>query len=160
MTPLALFGISVALSFAAWGAVCRLYLWPRLRSLPLQEAARPILLLHLFRFVGLSFLIPGVVGPALPLTFAAPVAYGDLLAVALAWLALALARQPGNRAALWLFNVWGTVDLLFAFYQGLFGVGINPAALGAAFFIPTVPVPLLLWTHVLLFLLLLRTRQQ
>ena len=160
MTPLALFGISVALSLAAWGAVCRFYLWPRLRSLPLQEAARPILLLHLFRFVGLSFLIPGVVGPALPLGFAAPAAYGDLLAVGLAWLALAFARLPGYRAILWVFNVWGTVDLLFAFYQGLFGVGINPAALGAAFFIPTVPVPLLLCTHALLFLLLFRTRQQ
>jgi hypothetical protein len=37
------------------------------------------------------------------------------------------------------------------------GVGIEPAALGAAWFIPTVGVPLLLWTHVLVFAILLRT---
>ncbi len=62
MNELMLFGISVALSFLAWGTVCYSYIWPRLRVLPLAEAARPLLVLHLFRFVGASFLIPGVAG--------------------------------------------------------------------------------------------------
>jgi hypothetical protein len=159
MTPLLLFGISVTLSFLAWAAVCRSFLWPRIRSLPLHEAVRPILLLHLFRFVGAAFLIPGVVGPGLSLAFAAPAAYGDLVAVGLAWLALALGRHPAARVALWVFNVWGTLDLLFAFYQGLVGAGIQPSSLGAAFFIPTVGVPLLLCTHVIVFVLLLRPPQ-
>ena len=157
MTPLLLFGVSVAVSFLAWGAVCRGFIWPRIRSLPLHEEVRPILLLHLFRFVGAAFLIPGVVGPNLPLAFAAPAAYGDLLAVGLAWLALALGRYHASRLALWVFNVWGTLDLLFAFYQGLFGVGIQPASLGAAYFIPTVLVPLLLCTHAMVFVLLLKS---
>jgi hypothetical protein len=157
MPPLLLFGVSVALSFLAWGAVCHGFIWPRIRSLPLHDAARPILLLHLFRFVGTAFLIPGVVGPDLPLAFAAPAAYGDLLAMGLAWLALILASRPASRVALWVFNVWGTFDLLFAFYQGLFGAGIQPSSLGAAYFIPTVIVPLLLCTHVMLFMLLLRS---
>jgi len=39
--------------------------------------------------------------------------------MSLAWLALALGRCPGSRAALWAFNLWGTADLLFAFYQGI-----------------------------------------
>jgi hypothetical protein len=160
MTSLLLFGISVALSFVAWAAVCRSFLWPHIRSLPLHEAVRPILLLHVFRFVGAAFLIPGVVGPALSLAFAAPAAYGDLVAVGLAWLALMLGRRPIARLALWLFNVWGTLDLLFAFYQGLVGVGIQPSSLGAAYFIPTVLVPLLLCTHVIVFVLLLRAPQR
>jgi len=54
------------------------------------------------------------------------------------------------------FNVWGAVDLLVAFYQGLLGVRIDPGSLGAAFFIPTVVVPPLLVTHGLMFSLLLR----
>ena len=56
----------------------------------------------------------------------------------------------------WLFNLWGTADLLYAFYQGLIGVRFNPGQLGAAFFIPTVAVPLLFITHGLIFRLLLR----
>jgi hypothetical protein len=157
---LLIFGLSVALSFGAWGTVCYRYLWPRIRDLSLYEGARPILFLHSFRFVGLAFLIPGVVGPALPQSFAVSAAYGDLVAVGLAWLALVLGRGPGARVALWLFNVWGTLDLLFAFYQGLVGVGVQPSSLGAAYFIPTLFVPLLLCTHAILFVLLLRASRQ
>ena len=157
MKPLLLFGISIAFSFFAWGAVCRVFVWPRIRDLPVHEAARRILPLHLFRFVGTAFLIPGVVGPELPIGFASSAAYGDLAAMCLAWLALVLGGRPSSRIVLWVFNVWGTFDLLFAFYQGLFGVGIQPGSLGAAYFIPTVFVPLLLCTHVMLFLLLLKS---
>jgi hypothetical protein len=126
-SPLLLFGISIALSFLAWSVLCVSYVWPRLRGLALQDAARPILFLHTFRFVGLAFLIPGVVNPALPFAFAAPAAYGDLVALALAWLALALRHRPGSVAALWVFNIWGTLDLLFAFYNGLARVRIGVA---------------------------------
>jgi hypothetical protein len=58
---------------------------------------------------------------------------------------------------IWAFSVWGFADLLFAYYQGAIGVGIETASLGAAWFIPTVTVPLLLWTQVLVFAMLLRT---
>jgi hypothetical protein len=155
MTERLLFGSSVVLSFLAWGVVCLAYVWPHLRTLELHDAARPILFLHVFRFVGAGFLIPGVVGPELPSAFAAPAAYGDLGAMGLAWLALALGRRPGSRVALWVFNLWGAVDLLFAFYQGI-RLDIEPSAWGAAFLILTVYVPLLLCTHAMLFVLLLR----
>ena len=145
----------VLLSFLAWATVCRVSVWPRVRNLALTDAARPILLLHVFRFVGATFLIPGIVGPDLPIAWAAPAAYGDLAAVGLAWIALALGRRPGSRAALWVFNVWGTVDLLFAFYQGT-RLGIRFGSYGAAIWIVMVLVPLLLCTHAVLFLLLLR----
>ena len=55
----------------------------------------------------------------------------------------------------WIFNIWGTADLLFAFYQGN-EVGLLPGQLGAAFYIPTFLVPLLLVTHVMIFRILLR----
>jgi hypothetical protein len=150
-----LFGVSVAFSFIAWATVCLAYCWPRIRTLELPDAARPILFLHVFRFVGAAFLIPGVVGPSLSAAFAGPAAYGDLVAVCLAWIALALGRRPSSRMALWVFNVWGTLDLLFAFYQGLTG-RIQPGSFGAAYFIVTVYVPLLLCSHAMMFVLLLR----
>jgi hypothetical protein len=151
------FAASVAFGLLAWGAFCLHYVWPRIRDLPLHAAARPILHLHLFRYVGLAFIVPGVVDPGLPLAFAAPAAYGDLVAMALAWVALMMGSHRHSRIAIWAFSLWGLADLLFAYYQGAVGVGIETAALGAAWFIPTVAVPLLLWTHVLVFAHLLRT---
>jgi hypothetical protein len=154
--PLAYFGISVALSFVLWGLVAARYLWPVLSVQPRDHALRPLLLLHCSRFVGLAFLVPGVVSPDLPPEFARPAAYGDLVAALLALLAFAaIGRWPGT-VMIWVFNVWGSADLLYALYQGLIGVGIRPGQLGAAYFIPTVAVPLLLVTHGLIFALLLR----
>ena len=151
------FAASVAFGLLAWGAVCLNYVWPRIRELPVHAAVRPILHLHLFRYVGLAFVVPGVVGPNLQAAFAEPAAYGDLVAMALAAVALMLGSRRHSRIAIWTFNLWGFADLLYAFYQGTTGVGIEPASLGAAWFIPTVAVPLLLWTHLLLFASLLRT---
>ena len=156
MPPVGLFGISVALSFVAWGIVAARYLWPALRNRPRAEALRPLLLLHSLRFIGLAFLVPGVVSPDLPGAYARPAAYGDLVAALLALLALAGLRSRLGIVLVWGFNVWGSADLLFAFYQGVIGVGLEPGQLGAAYFIPTVVVPLLLITHGLMFRVLLR----
>jgi hypothetical protein len=157
----ALFGLSVLMSFVAFGLVTTLYIWPRLRIRERDDALVPMVVPHTFRFVGLSFLVPGVVSPSLPSAFAAPAAYGDLVA---ALLAVAATIALSGRASLatllvWLFNVWGAADFLFAFYQGVFGVQLDPSMLGAAFFIPTVLVPPLLITHGLIFWLLVRPRQ-
>jgi hypothetical protein len=139
----------------AWGILAARYLWPALRNLPRAQALQPLLLLHCFRFVGLAFLVPGVVSPDLPSAFARPAAYGDLVAAVLALLALVALRSPPGIGLVWVFNLWGSADLLHAFYQGRVGVGFEPGQLGAAYFIPTVVVPLLLVTHVLVFRLLL-----
>ena len=91
--------------------------------------------------------------PALSTSFAAPAAYGDEIAALLAIVAtIALtARVAWATAVVWLFNLWCTCDLLYAIYQGLIGVGIDPATLGAAFYIPTLVVPPLLVTHAMIF---------
>ena len=59
----ALFGISVAFGLAVWGAVAWHYIWPALNERPSPENLKPILLLHGFRFLGLAFVLPGVVSP-------------------------------------------------------------------------------------------------
>lgn len=126
-----------------------------LRDKPRVDALRPLLILHSFRFIGLAFLVPGVVAPELSAAFARPAAYGDLIAAILALLALARLRSKLGMFLVWVFNVWGSADLLYAFYQGN-SVGFAPGQLGAAYFIPTVVVPLLLITHGLVFRLLLQ----
>jgi len=156
-----LFGLSILMNFVASGIVTRLYIWPWLRVMTREEALLPLMVPHMFRFLGLSFLVPGVVSASLSPDFARPAAYGDLVAALLAVVAvLALsARASWALAIVWVFNLWGTIDLLYAIYQGEIGVRIGPGSLGAAFYIPTVLVPPLLVTHALIFRLLLRRRQ-
>src|SRR5215469_3468205 len=103
-----LFGISVVFGLAVWGAVAWGYIWPALRDRPSPENLKPILLLHGFRFLGLAFLMPGVVSPALPAAFAQPVPYGDFITAILALLAFATLGTPTGTAVTWLFNTFGT----------------------------------------------------
>jgi hypothetical protein len=145
---------SVGFSFIAWGIVVAWYVWPDLRGRSRAEAMRPLLVLHSFRFVGLSFLVPGVVSPDLPAAWAGPAAYGDLIAAILALVALAGLKSSLGMPLVWVFNVWGSADLLYAFYEAN-RIGLDPGQLGAGYFIVTVLVPLLLITHGLLFRLLL-----
>ena len=161
MSIQALFGISILMSFLAFGTVTKLYIWPRLKVLPRDEALIPLVVPHVFRFVGLSFLVPGVVSASLSPDFAVPAAYGDLVAAILAFIATWTLATRAFWAVLmvWVFNLWGTIDLLYAIYQGQIGVRIDLGSLGAAFFIPTVVVPPLLVTHGLLFWLLVRPKQ-
>jgi hypothetical protein len=158
MNSLPLFGLSVLMSFVAFGILTKIYIRPRLQRAHREEALIALTVPHTFRFIGLSFLIPGVVSPSLPSAFSFPAAYGDLLAAILAILTVwsVSARVSFATPIAWLFNLWGTLDLMVAFYQGLFGVRIDPSSLGAAYFIPTVLVPPLLVTHGLTFWLLLR----
>ncbi|MGH6725492.1 MAG: hypothetical protein ACREB8_02970 [Pseudolabrys sp.] len=155
MPTLALFGISIVFAFLAWGIVAARIIWPELRQRPLVDALQPLLALHAFRFIGLSFLIPGVVSPDLPAAFATQAAYGDLVAAILAMLSLAALRASLALPLVWIFNIWGSADLINAFYQAN-AAGLSPGELGAAFYLPTAIVPLLLVTHALMFRLLLR----
>ena len=154
-----LFGISAVFGLAVWGAVAWHYVWPALRERPTPENLKPILLLHGFRFLGLAFLLPGVVSPELPATFAQPVADGDFLSAILALLALATLGTRTGTVLTWVFNIFGTADLLFAFYLGgRVSLPDNPGLLGAGYFILAAYVPLLLLTHALAFRILRRTK--
>jgi hypothetical protein len=109
----ALFGLSVLMNFIASGIVAKLYVWPWLRGMSREEALLPLAVPHMFRFIGFSFLVPGVVSASLSPDFAQPAAYGDLGAALLAVIAvLALsARTPWALLVVWIFNLWGTIDM-------------------------------------------------
>ncbi len=114
-----IFGLQVVLTFVVYGLVAKWYVSPRLATLPLGAALQPLLVLHALRHLGMVFLVPTVVGPALPASFAAPAAYGDLLAGLLALAAMGALRTRSSIAIplTWLFNVVGLLDLINAFYQ-------------------------------------------
>jgi hypothetical protein len=116
---------------------------------------RPLLILHSFRFIGLAFLVPGIVSPDLPSAFAHSAAYGDLVAAILGLLALISLPSATGVVIAWIFNLWGIADLFNAFYQANHA-GLMAGQLGATYFIPTFIVPLLLITHGLGFRILLQ----
>jgi hypothetical protein len=153
------FFLSIAFSYIAWGTVFAQYLWPELRRRPRADALRPLLVLHSFRFLGLAFFVPGVVSSDLPWSFAASAAFGDIVAAMLALLSLLFLRSGTGLLFAWIFNVWGSVDLVNAFYQAN-ATGLSPGQLGATYFIPTLIVPLLLITHGLMFRVLLQRQSQ
>lgn len=155
-SELLFFQISVACGLIAWIAVSRAYIWPKIYAMGLSDGTKPLLYLNLFRYVGLMFMVQGLVSKDLPLEFGTSAGWGDLITAALAGLTLLLSRTKIFTLSLWIFNVVGLVDLLHAFYEARVVLGINPADLGVAFYIPTVYVPLLLCSHVMIFLMLVK----
>jgi hypothetical protein len=116
----------------------------------------PILLLHALRHLGLMFLTRGATYPGLAPQFAWPAALGDLLASVLAFAALvAVARSlPAARPLTWVFNVWGSLDLVSAITLGTL-YDVAPAA-GPSYWIPAFWVPALIVTHGIVFVVLRR----
>ncbi len=153
MDTLAIFGLQLVLSLIVYALIAKWYVTPWLAEKPIHQALIPLIFPHAFRYMGMVFLVPGVVARPLPGAFATPAAYGDLVAAVLALLALIALRTGWARALalVWLFNIVGTVDLLNALRQA----NVVPD-FGAAWYIPTFFVPLLLVTHFMIFARLLR----
>ncbi len=157
MDAFAIFGLQTAATLVTYALVARWYVWPRLARLPRPDALVPLLLVHTLRTLGLVLIVPAVTDPEIPRSFSVPLAYGDLIAAALAFIAIAALRLRWEIAIplVWLFNLEGTADLVTVVAQGI-ATRATDYHLGAAWFIPTYFVPLLWVTHALIFILLLR----
>ena len=158
MSPATIFQIHLILGYVPWLLCVGVYVLPRLKSMEPVEAQRAIATLHSFRFFGLVFILPGVVGPNLPAGFATFAAYWDLATGVLAILALLTVRI---RPLFWLFvvafNLVGVVDLILDYYHATqVGLPALSGQLGATYAIPILYVPVLMITHVAAFYLLLR----
>jgi len=134
----------------------RIYLLPQLGRLRPRAMLIPILLLHSLRHLGLMFLTRGATYPGLPREFAYPAALGDLISAALAFIAVFLVSRDSTwaRPLVWVFNIFGTLDLLLAItlatvYDAL-------PFMGPAYWIPAFWVPALLVTHYITFLILVK----
>jgi hypothetical protein len=151
--------VNLVANTAIFYVAARLYLLPLVPRIRPQLILVPILLLHSMRHLGLMFLTRGATFPGMPPQFAYPAAFGDLITSVLAFAAipLVLRRSALAKAAVWIFNIFGTLDLLAAI---TFATIYNaPVAMGPAYWIPAFWVPLLLVTHYVTFVLLHRRWQ-
>ncbi len=156
MSPETIFNLQLILGYVAWLLCFRVYLLPRLKSMDKVEVHRAIATLHSFRFFGLVFILPGVVGN-LPASFATFAAYWDLATGVLAMLALITVRMG---PLFWLFvvafNLVGVIDLILDYYHAVqVGLPAFAGQLGATYVIPIIYVPVLMITHVVAFYWLL-----
>src|ERR1700748_660607 len=117
MSSETVFRIHLVLGYVAWLLCFSAYILPWLRSMDRVDAHRIIATLHSFRFFGLVFILPGVIG-SLPEGFAPFAAYADLATGVLAMLALLTVRI---RPLFWMFvgacNVVGAADILIDYYS-------------------------------------------
>ena len=162
MSTETLFQIHLALGYVAWLLCLGVYVSPRLKSMDRVEAQRAIATLHSFRFFGLVFLLPGVVSPNLPASFATFAAYGDLTTGVLAILALLTVRI---RPLFWLFvvafNLVGSGDIILDYYHAIqAGLPAVAGEFGAAYAIPIIYVPVLMISHFFAFYLLVRPQPE
>src|SRR5260370_33320060 len=158
MSPQTLFQLHLVLGYVAWLLCLGVYILPKLRSMGRIEAHRAIATLHGFRFFGLVFILPGVVSPNLPASFAVFAAYWDFATGVLAMLALLTVRI---RPLFWLFvvtfNLVGFVDLILDYYHAVqVDLPAKAGELGATYAIPIIYVPVLMITHFAAFYLLVR----
>ena len=150
MSTETVFRIHLVSGYVAWLLCFGVYILPWIRSMERFEAHRAIATLHSFRFFGLVFIVPGVVGANLPAHFATFAAYGDFATGVLAMLALATTRiRPLFWAFVVAFNLVGTADLLIDYYNAaMAGLPAIAGELGATYAIPILYVPILMITHV------------
>jgi hypothetical protein len=161
MLPETLFPIHLVLGYVACLLWFGTYILPKLRLMGRFEAHRVIATIHSFRFFGLVFILPGVVGPNLPASFATFAAYGDFATGVLALLALLTARiRPLFWAFVVAFNLVGVTDVIVDYYHAIHAnLPAIAGQLGSTYAIPIVYVPMLMITHVVALYWLVRRPQ-
>lgn len=156
MDNVAIFWLQLLVSCLVFSIIVAWYVWPILVNRPRNTALVPLIFVHVFRYVGMTLLVPGMVDAKIPSEVLFNAAYGDLIAAALALLAVVALRNgwPYGIPMAWAFNTWGFVDLLGAI-RSVFQVNLPSFNLGAVWFIYTFYAPLVIISHVLIFGILL-----
>jgi hypothetical protein len=153
--PLTIFGTQLVFSILVWSLLAKWFAIPKLSLVKWETAVLILIIPHMFRHIGLSFLVPGIPVEPLPNLFALPTAYGDFISAILAIITMIAIRNHRSFAVplIWVFNTFGTLDLL----KALSNPDVVPL-LGGTWYIPTMLVPLLLVSHALIYVWLFKPR--
>jgi len=159
MNNISIFWLQLLLSVGVFTIVLAWYVWPYLTKLSRNSALIALLFVHVFRYLGMTLLVPGMVDPKLPREVLLNTAYGDLLAAALAFVAVFALRRNWRVGVLlaWVFNTWGFLDLLNAL-RGIFAVNLPSYYLGSIWFIYTFYAPLVIISHLMIFWILINSK--
>ena len=155
----AIFWLQLLLSCVVCAFVVAWYVWPLLIKLPRNSALIPLLFVHVFRYVGMTLLVAGMIDPNLPREFLAGAAYGDLIAAVLAFASIFALRSnwPGAVPLVWVANTWGFVDLLNG-VRGLMQINVPSFNLATIWYVYTFYAPVVIASHLMIFWILIKSR--
>lgn len=159
MTNVSIFWLELASSIVVCAVIVAWWVWPSLIRLPRNSALAPLIFVHVFRYVGMTLLVTGMVDPRMPIGFRNNAAYGDLITAALAIASIAALRANSRVATLlvWVFNTWGFVDLLNG-VRGLLQLNIPSYNLATFWYVYTFYAPAVLVAHLLIFWILFKSK--
>ena len=159
MNSVSIFWLQLVISCGICVLVVAWYVWPRLTRLPVKSALTALIFVHVFRYLGMTLLVPGMVDAKIPAEVLFNTAYGDLIAAGLALVAIVALRSNARVGIVlaWVFNIWGFVDLLGAVRTVLL-VNLPSYYLGPVWFIYTYYAPMVIVSHVLIFWVLMRSK--
>ena len=157
MNDVSIFWLELASSIVVCALVVAWWVWPTLITLPRNSALAPLVFVHAFRYVGMTLLVTGMVGPRLSIHFRNNAAYGDLITAALALVSIAALRSSWRTAIplVWVFNTWGFVDLLNG-VRGLLQLNVPSYNLATFWYVYTFYAPAVLIAHLLIFWILIK----
>jgi hypothetical protein len=158
MNNVAIFWMQLLASILVFSAVTAWYIWPELVKLPKSAALVALLFVHVFRYVGMTELVTGMIDPKLPAAFVNSAAYGDLLEAALALLAIVSLRSSWRFALplVWVANTWGFVDLLNG-VRGVLQLNVPGFDLKTLWYVYTFYAPVVLISHLMIFWVLIKS---
>jgi hypothetical protein len=159
MTSVSIFWLQILTSVVVFGIVAVWYVWPYLTRLSRNSALIRLLFVHVFRYVGMTLLVAGMIDPKLPREFLSSAAYGDLLAAALALASIFALRSNWLVAVplVWAANIWGFVDLLNG-VRGVLQLNVPSFNLATFWYVYTFYAPLVIVSHLMIFWILIKSR--
>jgi hypothetical protein len=159
MNSVTIFWLQLLTSGVVFAIVAAWYVWPSLTKLSRNAVLIPLLWVHVPRYVGMTLLVTGMVDPKLPTEFLSGAAYGDLLEAALAFASIFALRNNWRVAIplVWVANTWGFVDLLNGL-RGVLQLNVPSFNLATFWYVYTFYAPLVLVSHLLIFLVLIKSK--
>ena len=150
--------IQLCSAVTIYSLIATIYVWPRLKTLELEDALIPLFFVLSFRYIGLVFFLPEILHNELPPIWAIPVGLGDMATAVLSVIVILLlrARNPISLRLAWFVAVIGTFDFLYAY---LVGIPMKVQVEGPGYFIPILFNPAMFVATFLIFKLLLSNKR-
>jgi hypothetical protein len=158
MNSVTIFWFQLVSSVFVVSLVTAWYVWPELTKLSRNSALIALLFVHVFRYVGMTELVTGMIDPKLPGEFVSSAAYGDLLEAALALISIFALRSNWRFAIplVWVANTWGFVDLLNG-VRGVLQLNVPSFNLATLWYVYTFYAPLVVVSHLTIFWVLIKS---
>ena len=159
MDNVTIFWMQLLLSCTVCAIVAKWYVWPSLTKLSRNSALIPLLFVHVFRYVGMTLLVTGMIDPKLPRGFLSAAAYGDLLAAASTLASIFALRSNWHVAVplVWVTNTWGFADLLNG-VRGVLQLNVPSFNLSTIWYIYTFYAPVVIASHLMIFGILVKSK--